>query len=76
MRRRRHTSYPKLPRARGPALTRLAWELQVPRAGFWEHVPWLGDWLLRRRIRATRLLVMRSEDRRLLGFLFGPKKGA
>jgi hypothetical protein len=51
----RRTSFPKLPRARGQRLTWLAEELRCPRSGFWEKLPLIGDVLLRRRIRRTRL---------------------
>jgi len=64
----RRTSFPKLPRARGLHLTWLADELGCPRAGFWERVPLLGDWLLRRRIRRTRLVRLATD--RPVGRLF------
>lgn len=47
-------SYPRFPRAYGRALTLMALELGLRRRG-WEHVPLLGDWLLRKRIRRERL---------------------
>lgn len=70
---KRRTSFPKLPKARGQRLSWLAEELGCPRAGFWEHLPWLGDSLLRRRIRTTRLVRL-AADRplaRLLAWLGG-----
>jgi hypothetical protein len=57
----RRTTFPKLPRARGQRLTWLAEELHCPRSGFWESLPLLGDWLLRRRIRQTRLVRLAAD---------------
>lgn len=51
-------------KARGRALTALALDLGITRRGFWEHVPFLGDYLLRKRVRRERFspMLRQGED--------------
>jgi hypothetical protein len=65
-------AFPRLRPARGARLSALAVDLACPRAGFWEGLPWIGDWLLRRRIRRTRIM-QRQAERRVFGLFFQPR---
>ena len=62
MRRTKSGGYPTLPHARGRALTALAAELGAPRAGLLERLPWLGDWIVLRRVQALMRLRRLSSE--------------